>query len=131
MEPPHSSAETLIACERDTWNLIQRKDLQGFARYLADDFYDIFPDGTQRTKSELLEFLTRAELKKYHLSNFRVTMLNEDAAVVTYRANARARIEGEEIALRENVTGGWARRGGRWLNVFAIGTPLPEGAARR
>ncbi len=107
--------------------MIQRRDLQGFSRYLADDFYDIFPDGAQRTKSELLEFLSQAELKEYHLSNFRVTMLNEDAAVVTYRATAQARIEGAEVALRENVIGGWARRAGRWLNVFAIGTPLPEG----
>ena len=63
VEPPHSSSETLIACEKETWNLIQRKDLQGFGRYLADEFYDIFPDGPQRTKSELLEFLSRAELK--------------------------------------------------------------------
>jgi hypothetical protein len=126
MQPPHPSTETLIACEKETWNLIQRRDLQGFARYLADEFYDIFPDGIQRTKSELLEFLSRAELKEYHLSNFRVTMLNEDAAVVTYRAKAQARIEGKEVALRENVTGGWARRDGRWLNVFAIGAPLAE-----
>jgi hypothetical protein len=44
----HSAAETLIACENETWNLIQRKDLQRFARYLADEFYDIFPDGKER-----------------------------------------------------------------------------------
>jgi hypothetical protein len=106
--------------------LIQRKDLEGFAQYLADDFYDIFPDGKERTKSELLDFLRQAELKEYHLSNFRVTMLNEDAAVVTYRAEARARIQDEDVALCENVTAGWAKRNGRWLNVFAIGTPLPE-----
>jgi hypothetical protein len=126
MDKHLSSAETLIACENETWDLIHQKDLQGFARYLADDFYDIFPDGTERTKSELLDFLSRAELKAYHLSNFRVTMLNEDAAVVTYRAEAQARIQGEEVALRENVTAGWARRGSSWMNVFAVGTPLPE-----
>ncbi len=118
-----SATETLIACENETWSLIQRKDLEGFARYLADEFYDIFPDGKERTKSELLEFLRQAELKEYHLSNFRVTMLNEDAAVVTYHADARALIQGQEVAVRESVTAGWARRSGRWLNVFAVGMP--------
>ena len=65
-----SAVDTLIACEHETWNLIQRKDLNGFARYLAEDFYDIFPDGQERTKSELLEFLRGADLQDYRLNNF-------------------------------------------------------------
>jgi hypothetical protein len=121
-----STAETLIACEKKTWSLIQRKDLDGFASYLADEFYDIFPDGKERTKPELLEFLRTAELKEFHLSNFRVTMLNQDAAIVTYRADARAVIQGKEVSLKESVTAGWARRNGRWLNVCAIGAPPHE-----
>ena len=71
-----SPADTLIAYEHETWSLIKRKDLKGFASYLAEDFYDIFPDGQERTKSELLEFLNGADLKDYRLSHFRVTMLN-------------------------------------------------------
>jgi hypothetical protein len=121
-----SPAEILIACERETWSLIQRKDLAGFASYLAEEFYDIFPDGTERTKSELLEFLCGAELKEYRLSNFRVTVLNDDAAIVTYHADARALVQGKEIALKEAVTAGRARRGGRWLNVSAVGVPPPD-----
>jgi hypothetical protein len=49
---------------------------------------------------------------------------------VTYRAEARARIQDEDVALRENVTSGWAKRNGRWLNVFAIGTPPPESVSK-
>ena len=81
-----SPADTLVACENETWSLIKRKDLKGFASYLAEDFYDIFPDGEERTKSELLEFLSGADLKDYRLSNFRVTMLNQDAGIVTVRS---------------------------------------------
>lgn len=116
----HFSADTLIACENDTWRLIKQGDLTGFASYLAEDFYDIFPDGVERTKLELLEFLRQADLKDYQLSNFRVTMLNKDAAVVTYHVKARAVIQGKEISMKNSVTSGWARRGGRWLNVFAV-----------
>jgi len=60
-----SPAETLIAYEHETWSLIKCKDLEGFASYLAEDFYDIFPDGKERTKLELLEFLRGADLKEY------------------------------------------------------------------
>jgi hypothetical protein len=123
-EPNHSEslspANTLVAYEKETWSLIKRKDLKGFASYLAEDFYDIFPDGEERTKSELLEFLRGADLKDYRLSNFRVTMLNEDAAIVTYRVDARALIQGREISMKNSVTSGWAKRGGKWLNVSAV-----------
>jgi hypothetical protein len=115
-----SAEDALIACENDTWRLIKQGDLTGFASYLAEDFYDIFPDGVERTKLALLEFLREADLKDYQLSNFRVTMLNKDAAVVTYHVKARAVIQGKEISMKNSVISGWARRGGRWLNVFAV-----------
>jgi ketosteroid isomerase-like protein len=115
-----SAADTLITCENETWRLIKQKDLNGFASYLAEDFYDIFPDGKERTKSELLTFLSRAELKDYRLGNFRVTMLNQDAAVVTYDVDAHASIHGSDISMKNSVTSGWAKRGDRWLNVFAV-----------
>jgi hypothetical protein len=115
-----SQADTLIACEKETWRLIQQKNLNGFASYLAEDFYDIFPDGTERTKSELLDFLRNAELKDYQLGNFRVTMLNNNAAVVTYHVDAHAVIERKQIFMQNAVTARWARRAGKWVNVFAI-----------
>jgi hypothetical protein len=115
-----SPADTLIACEHETWALIKQKDLEGFASYLAEDFYDIFPDGEERTKLELLEFLRGADLKDYRLSNFRVTMLTHDAAIVTYQVDAQAFIQGKEISTNNSVTSGWAKRGGRWLNVSAV-----------
>jgi ketosteroid isomerase-like protein len=115
-----SAGDTLIACENETWRLIQQKDLKRFASYLAEDFYDIFPDGKERTKSELLKFLSGADLKDYQLSHFRVTMLNQEAAVVTYYVDAHASIQGNEISMKNSVTSGWAKRGDKWLNVFAV-----------
>jgi ketosteroid isomerase-like protein len=120
-----SAADTVIACEHETWSLIQRKDLNGFAHYLAEDFYDIFPDGQERTKSELLEFLRGADLQDYRLSNFRVTMLTQEAAIVTYQADFHAVIQGREMSMKESVTSGWAKRDGRWLNVSAVGSARP------
>ena len=47
-------------------------------------------------------------------------MLNKDAAVVTYPVKAGAVIQGKEISMKNSVISGWASRGGRWLNVFAV-----------
>jgi hypothetical protein len=121
-----SSADILVALEKETWALIQRKDLEQFASYLAEDFYDIFPDGEERAKSELLKFLSDADLKDYQLSNFRVTMLNDEAAIVTYQVDARAVVKGKELSMHNAVTSGWAKRGGRWLNVSAVASAQPQ-----
>jgi hypothetical protein len=120
-----SPVETLIACENETWRLIKQKDLKGFASYLAEEFYDIFPDGEERAKAELLQFLSEAELKDYRLSSFRVTMLNREAAIVTYQVDARALIQGKEVSMKNSVTSGWAKRGGKWLNVSAVASARP------
>ena len=76
--------------------------------------------GKERTKSELLKFLSGADLKDYRLSNFRVSILNQDAAVVTYHVDAHASIQGNDVSMKNSVTSGWAKRGDRWLNVFAV-----------
>jgi hypothetical protein len=115
-----SSADILVEYEKQTWALIRQKELEKFATFLADDFYDIFPDGEERSKSELLQFLSNAELKEYELTNFRVTMLNPDAAIVTYNVEACAIIQGKEISMHNAVTSGWAKREGKWLNVSAV-----------
>ena len=115
-----SAADLLVEHEKQTWALIQKKDLATFATYLAEDFYDIFPDGEERSKSQLREFLSNADLKEYQLTKFRVTMLNADAAIVTYNVDARAVIQGKEMSMHNAVTSGWAKRDGRWLNVSAV-----------
>jgi ketosteroid isomerase-like protein len=121
----NTPAEILIACENETWRLIKQGDLKGYASYLAEDFYDIFPDGKERTKAQLLEFLSSAKLMEYRLNNFRVTLLNPEAAIVTYDVDARALIEGKEISMKNSVTSGWAKRGGHWLNVSAVAVARP------
>lgn len=116
----NSVRQTLVEHENETWRLIRQKDLAGFASYLAEDFYDVFPDGQERNKDQVLAFLRGAELREFHLRNFRVTVLNDQAAIVTYDVDARALIGGEEVSMKNSVTAGWAKRGARWLNVSAV-----------
>lgn len=47
-------------------------------------------------------------------------MLTHDAAILTYQVDAHAVIDGKEISMNNSVTSGWAKRGGRWLNVSAV-----------
>lgn len=108
----------LISNERRTWELYKKKDVKGLAELTAEDYYDIYPDGEAVDKKRYLADVLETEVKDYSLSDFKVIMLNASAAIVVYRAKVHGAVKGREIKSEVAVTSGWARRGGRWLNVF-------------
>lgn len=108
----------LVSNERRTWELYKNRDVKGLAELTAEDYYDIYPDGEAVGKQRYLADVLETEVKDYSLSDFKVIRLNASAAIVVYRAKVRAAVKGREISSEVAVTSGWARRGGRWLNVF-------------
>lgn len=118
---PGGAAEvevTLISNEKRTWELYKKKDVKGLAELTAEDYYDIYPTGEAVDKKRYLADVLETEVKDYSLSDFKVVMLNEAAAIVVYRAKVQGVARGRDIKSEVAVTSGWARRGGRWLNVF-------------
>jgi hypothetical protein len=113
-----SVEEELIAKEKRTWELYQKKDLKALAELTSEDFYDIYPAGEVVDKKRYLQDVLEIEVKDYSLSDFKVIMLNEGAAVIVYKARPHAVVSGRELKSEVAVTSGWAKRGGRWLNVF-------------
>ena len=120
-----STEEMLISYEKQSWEAVKRKDYKTFESFLADDFYDLFANGQGVTKSELLQnYIRGVNLIDYSLSDFKVIMLNDDAAIVVYTALAHGtesqaksrKVEVSEI--HAAVTSGWAKRNDKWLNVF-------------
>ena len=108
----------LISNEQRTWELYKKKDVKGLAEMTAEDYYDIYPTGEAVDKKRYLADVLETEVKDYSLSDFKVIMLNEAAAIVVYKAKVRGVARGRDIKSEVAVTSGWARRGGRWLNVF-------------
>lgn len=127
-QPEKSTELLLISYEHHSWEAVKQKDYKKFESLLADDFCDIFSNGQVVTKPELLKtYIRGVELLDYSLSKFRVVMLNNNAAIVVYEAVARGSEsqamahdikKGEVTAIHVAVTSGWAKRKGKWLNVF-------------
>ena len=108
----------LISKEKRTWELYKNRDVKALAELTSEDFYNIYPAGEVVDKKRYLQDVLEIEVKDYSLSDFKVIMLNEGAAVVVYKARAHGVVKGRELKSEVAVTSGWARRGGRWLNVF-------------
>lgn len=108
----------LISNEKRTWELYKNRDVKGLAELTAEDYYDIYPTGEAVGKKQYLRDVLETEVKEYALSDFKVVMLNASAAIVVYKARVHGATKEREIKSEVAVTSGWARRGGRWLNVF-------------
>ncbi|HEX8500492.1 MAG TPA: nuclear transport factor 2 family protein [Pyrinomonadaceae bacterium] len=113
-----SVERTLVSNEKRTWELYKNRDVKGLAGLTSEDFYNIYPAGEAVDKKRYLRDVLETEVKDYSLSDFKVIMLNEGAAIVVYRARVHGAVKGREIKSEVAVTSGWARRGGKWLNVF-------------
>ena len=110
--------EELISKERRTWELYKKKDVEALAELTSEDFYDIYPAGEVVGKKQYLQDVLDIDVKDYSLSDFKVVMLNEGAAIVVYKARVHGVVKGRDLKSEVAVTSGWARREGRWLNVF-------------
>ncbi|MCC2655943.1 MAG: hypothetical protein K0Q76_1051 [Panacagrimonas sp.] len=114
-------ARQLIAHEQAAWDKYVRRDLEGSKPLLADDYADVQGDGSVLDRAGHLAFVPEANVEWHALDRFHVIRLAPDAALVTYRAQARDR--GANDTYQADVTSGWSRRKGRWLNTFYRETP--------
>jgi len=120
-------ARELVAHERAAWDKYARRDLEGSRPLLADDYADVQGDGSVLDREGHLAFVPQANVEWFELDRFHVMRLAPDAALVTYRARSRDR--GAKDLYEADVTSGWSRRDGRWLNTFYRETPTAPGGS--
>ena len=115
----------LIAREKEVWELIKKKDAQGFASYLAEDQLYVNSQGVH-SKAESVKGVAAEGTSDLTLDDWKVIMVGKDVAIVTYRATPKAVACGPEPAVERNTTV-WAKRGGKWLAVFHQDTMQTSG----
>ena len=121
----NSTEEMLIAREKEVWELIKKKDGAGVAGYLTEDQIYVTNDGVH-TKAETVKGIAEAGPSEIMLSDWKVMMIDKDAAIVTYKATPKAMACGPEPEAQRASTV-WVKRGGKWLAVFHQDTPAKSG----
>ncbi|MBA3805896.1 MAG: nuclear transport factor 2 family protein [Acidobacteria bacterium] len=115
----------LIAREKEVWGLIKKKDAVGFAAYLAEDQLYVNSQGVH-SKAESVKGIGAEGPSDLTLDDWKVIMIDKDAAIVTYRATPKAEACGPEPVAERNTTV-WVKRGGKWLAVFHQDTTVASG----
>jgi len=115
-----TSDDDHIAREKQVWELLKKKDYDGFASMLADDQVEVSAGGVH-DKAGSVAGVKQNDFSTATLSDFKVVKVDDDAVVVTYLAKVTAP-EANPGGYRESTV--WVNRGGKWVAVFHQGTQV-------
>jgi len=119
-KPAMSKAQiqkALIATEKKLWEGWKNKDPKPFRTWVANDSVGITDHGTE-TKADLLKEIAAGgcEVKSYELSDFKLTMINSGAAILSYKGVADGTCGGQPVPPTWSSTT-YVNRGGKWWAV--------------
>ncbi|MGA7626565.1 MAG: nuclear transport factor 2 family protein [Candidatus Acidiferrales bacterium] len=108
-------AALLEAKVRAAWAAFQKKDKNGYAALLTDDFQAVESDGDgERTKMQTLREVEHPQYTSYLLQLFQVQPLGQHYAFVTYESSMQFP-KGSALRFRRVFIGElWTNRDGDW-----------------
>lgn len=120
-----TTTETLLELEERFWQANREGDGAFFSQFLRDDAFGVSKYGTlDKTQAVALATANENPYLKTELSDQRVILLDDDNAIVTYRVDVTALVQGNEMQLPAYASTVWNRSGGEWRAVFFQHTAL-------
>jgi uncharacterized protein (TIGR02246 family) len=113
--PRPKLADLLEGKVRAAWATFKKKDQDGYAQFLTDDFQAVEVDGEgERPKLHVLREVEHCMYTDYLLQFFQVQPLGPDAAFVTYESSMQFP-KGSPLRFRRVFVGElWTKRDGDW-----------------
>ena len=114
----------LSANETALWNAWKNKDAKPFQMWLAADGVMVGDQGVG-TKKEVTEMMPSmpCEVKSFTLSDWKLAMVDADAAVITYKGAAEGTCGGQAIPTVW-ASSLWVNRKGKWQAFSHQETPV-------
>src|SRR5262249_44354421 len=103
----------LSAMETKLWEAWKNKDVKPFNAWLASDSVMVGDMGLG-SKKDIAEEIKQCDVKSYKLSDWKLSMLNSGAALLTYKGSAEGTCGGQAIPTVW-ASSVWVNRGGKWL----------------
>lgn len=115
----------ILAIEDEMWRANRAGDGGFYARELREDAMVVSKWGVLGREAIIAGITANHNpYLKTDLSDRKVVFVNEDAALVTYRADVVALVDGAEVPVSSYATSVYAREDGRWRSVFHQQTAL-------
>ncbi len=114
----------LSANETALWNAWKSKDAKPFQMLLSADSVMVGDQGVG-TKKEVTEMIPSApcEVKSFTLSDWKLTMVDSDAALISYKGTQDGTCAGTALPSAVWASSLWVNRKGKWTAAFHQETP--------
>jgi len=114
----------LSASETALWNAWKNKDAKPFQNWLTSDGVMVGDQGVG-TKAEVVKMMADnpCEIKSFTLSDWKISMVDADAAVITYKGAADGTCAGQAIPTVW-ASSLWVNRRGKWMAFSHQETPI-------
>lgn len=117
---PAETGPDPIANEKIVWDLLRSKNPEGFAALLDAAFVEIEANVVY-DKAGAVKGVGDFDFTKFELSEWKSAKLDNDASLVTYLIKPTDRKLDQE-----RHTSIWANRGGKWVALLHVGTPVAK-----
>lgn len=113
-----SAEEAIISMEKRAWEAVKNHDSKTFSDLFAAEGWMADSTGFI-SRSAFLQTLNDLIITEYTLTDFKVMMIDKDAALVTYKADAKGTFKGQAFSPNATyVSTIWSKRGGKWVAVY-------------
>lgn len=118
--------QELIKLEKEWADAWVKRDVEAYARLLADDYIGTNSYGDMKTKAQSI-----ARLKSHENTisliprDFRVRVYG-DTAVINFRLTYKNQVQGKENTGQDQLTDVWIKRAGRWQCVAAHSSEIAQ-----
>ena len=104
--------------EKQGWEAFKNKDRDGFSAIATDDYTAVIADGNgERDLNGTLDSMKEITINSYTLSDFKLTSMGANAALLRYKASASYTIGTQPISGKLAVSDIWVKRGSQWKSL--------------
>jgi hypothetical protein len=105
--------------EKAVWETFKNKDKQAFGDLITEDYTGVFADEQgEHDRQSALASMGQITIRHYSLSDFKLTPIGYQAALLRYTALATFSLrDGSGQDSKLAVGDVWVKRGGRWLSL--------------
>jgi hypothetical protein len=123
--------DSFIMMEQGFWKAWKARDIKPFEQHLAPNFVNIDTSGLA-DKAGVLKGMGGCDVKNYNLSDFKLTKVDADAALLTYKAsNVDATCGGQKAPQNVLASSLFKKTGGTWTALFHQETEMPVTSAKK
>jgi hypothetical protein len=104
--------------EKQGWEAFKNKDRNEFSAIATKEYTAVLADGNgERDLQGTLDSMKEITIDSYTLSEFKLTSLGSNAALLRYQASANYTVGTQSISGKLAVSDIWVKHGGQWKSL--------------